>query len=717
MALMRRGFRLRTKILGFLLGIGVATLGAFVLLVQPMLLSAVDQIVMRETRQELETVADSLLPFLIQNQFAGIHENLDELRKRQPNWRRIELLGEGLGDGREGGRHLYPLRAEPPLAMPGIETFEYDIRFRDATVAKLTAYVDFTEDRTRAQKMAFFFFVIIAVVFTAAMLLVALFLELTVGRRARELSRAADRLARRDYEALLPTASTDEIGDLVHSFANMRDAVRNYETSLHEARSAAETSNLAKSNFLSMMSHEIRTPMNGILGMAQMLMMPNLKAADQHDYARTILTSGQSLLALLNDILDFSKIEAGKFQLESSVFEPGQILHETQALFSAPSKDKKLQIDSRWHGPADQRYQTDAHRVRQMLANLVGNAIKFTTHGYVRIEGAEIGREGDLALLEFSVTDSGIGIPQGKLALLFQPFIQADSSTTREYGGTGLGLSIVRSLATLMGGEVGVESKAGKGSRFWFRIRAEILSVGKNRRQITRQLEGSVGPAVHCTLLTGHVLVVEDNLINCKVVEAMLKQLGLSVTLVHDGQQAVELITRGGIQDIVLMDLQMPVLDGCAATEQIRRWEAENVRPRLPIIALTADAFEEDRARCMAVGMDDFLTKPLALDVLSSVLGNWLRAEPGILPANISGQPVDLQRLVELVEEITPLLAQNKFDAISRCKALQALLAGTDAASEINEISALLAEFRFDVALDRLQQLVVAQTECVKGRA
>jgi len=400
------------------------------------------------------------------------------------------------------------------------------------------------------------------------------------------------------------------------------------EQALIKASAVAEAANIAKSRFLATMSHELRTPMNGILGMAQMLLMPDINAGERLDYARTILNSGHTLLALLNDILDLSKVEAGKLELETAVYQPAQVLHEIKALFNEAARAKNLELELDWSGPEYQRYTGDPHRLRQMLSNLVNNAIKFTAQGIIRIEASEVTRDDKLALLEFAITDTGIGIPEDKQALLFKPFSQTDSSNTRQYGGTGLGLSIVRSLARLMGGDVGVDSEAGKGSRFWFRIHTKLISATEDARHSQRV---SQRDSVSSTeQLKGNVLVVEDNPTNRKVISSLLAKLGLNVSIAEDGQQAVVAITQSGAQpNLILMDVQMPIMDGYTATKQIRQWEQENGRARLTIIALTADAFAEDRQRCMNAGMDDFLAKPVALDALRTVLAQWLlSAEP-----------------------------------------------------------------------------------------
>lgn len=399
-----------------------------------------------------------------------------------------------------------------------------------------------------------------------------------------------------------------------------------YVRSTRQGRQAAESANLAKSRFLATMSHEIRTPMNGILGMAQLLMIDGITEKDRHDYARTILNSGRSLLFLLNDILDFSKVEAGKVELSHAPFDPRQVIEETAALFAEQAQAKGLTVEVAWRGPVNLLYVNDPLRLRQMLSNLINNAIKFTARGFVRIEADQIERNGEIALLEFAVADSGIGIPPDKQHLLFKPFSQADSSTTREYGGTGLGLSIIQSLVKLMGGDVGVESVAGQGSRFWFRIRAEVQQVDTEKRQFER--DGG-GKAIAKSGQAEQILVVEDNPTNRIVIKALLGKLGFRTESVENGREAVDAIIQGMRPHLVLMDIQMPVLDGLKATQHIRQWEQETGQPRLTIIALTAGAFDEDRQHCIDAGMDDFLTKPVNLNDLSSCLDKW-KNPPGI---------------------------------------------------------------------------------------
>ena len=391
------------------------------------------------------------------------------------------------------------------------------------------------------------------------------------------------------------------------------------------ARDRADAENEAKSRFLATMSHEIRTPMNGILGMAQMLQQPTMDAQARQEAALVIVQSGQTLLTLLNDILDLSKVEAGKFELAPVPCQPRQLLHEIESLFAESARNQGLRLLSGWSGSADAAYTADAPRLRQMLSNLVGNAIKFTPHGEVRIEAHEVAGSAGAMLLEFAVTDTGIGLSAEQIARLFRPFAQADNSITREYGGSGLGLSIVRRLARLMGGDAGVQSQPGRGARFWFRVQVQAAEIVAPVQVVLVPTESSA--AAHGAT----VLVAEDNAINRTVITAMLERIGLIPVLAEDGQQAAQTLQqlqeRGTPPALVLMDMQMPVLDGLAATERIRAWETAHNHPRVPIIALTANAYAEDRQRCLSAGMDDFLAKPVNFAQLQTLVEQWIGSQ------------------------------------------------------------------------------------------
>ena len=415
----------------------------------------------------------------------------------------------------------------------------------------------------------------------------------------------------------------DEMTDMVIGFNHHLDVLASQQTvaqQLLKAQQAAEAANLAKSQFLATMSHEIRTPMNGVLGMAQLLLMPGLSDEERVDFARTILDSGETLLALLNDILDLSKVEAGKLKLEQAPTDPAQIAQDVGHLFGEAIRKKGIQTQSNWRGPQGKFYVCDPVRLRQMLSNLVNNAVKFTEHGEIQIECREISCRGSLCTLEFSVTDSGIGVSDEAKQRLFQPFSQADSSTTRKYGGSGLGLSIVRTLAQLMNGEAGVESAPGQGSRFWFRVEAEAYDHADQ----SVKTEDLPGPENVVQPSSSHVLVVEDNQTNRLVASTMLGKLGMTVSFAEDGQQAVNAVCQTGSIDLVLMDVQMPVMDGYIATEKIRAWERETGHRRIPIIALTANAYAEDHIRCLAAGMDDYLAKPVDFAQLEKILARHL---------------------------------------------------------------------------------------------
>ncbi len=480
------------------------------------------------------------------------------------------------------------------------------------------------------------------------------------------------------------------------------------------ARDAAHAASQAKSRFLATMSHEIRTPMNGILGMAQVLLLPGLDDRERVEYARTIVSSGHTLLTLLNDILDLSRVESGNMSLESIAVEPLELITAVAALFRERARAVGLPIECKWAGSPDASYLGDPLRLRQMLTNLVGNAIKFTKRGHIRIEAGEISRNARDALLEFSVWDTGVGIAPDKHALLFHSFSQSDTSTTREYGGSGLGLSIVRNLADLMGGRVGVDSTPGQGSRFWFRV---YLALAPNDAMTLAPVRthdaSSTADEPPLMQFFGHVLVAEDNPTNQLVICTLLDRCGVRTTVVPDGRQALETITAGqpGTSfDLVLMDLQMPVMDGCYATERVRAWEAQTGSPRLPVVALTAGAFEDEGRRCLESGMDEVLTKPLSMDALQATLARWLPVPSPAVATQDSApvpqtKPLDVAHIRTLMAEITPLLAANKFASVACFRQLQDALAGTELAADMAQTWSLLQEFQFDLVQQRLRQM------------
>ena len=606
---------LRLKIILILLTAALAA-DAFVIgFWQPWFLNKAVAREQANLQNHLSTLGDAILPFLLQGQVGAVYETLYAAQQRSPGWQFLSL-----DDG--SGLPIYPMDRRHQDHTEDISVIRSEITLRNKTLGYLELHADLSEQRKSFEAQARLIAGILTVGSLLVAALIAVLLEAVVGRRATRLVKAAEDIAHGHYETCLPEPTADEIGRLSAALDQMRQAIAAEKASLRQARDDAESSNQAKSRFLAAMSHEIRTPMNGILGMAQLLLMDDEVSAEQRkDYARTIYHSGQTLLTLLNDILDLSKVEAGKMELQRAAFSPRELVSEAQQLFSTAARDKGLRFEAEWMGAPDACYEADAVRLRQMLSNLIGNAIKFTRTGFVRVEASVIEETAQEVVLAFSVTDSGIGVSAEQKARLFQPFSQADGSISRRYGGTGLGLSIIRNLAALMNGTVGMESEPGKGSRFWFRVPVGVRAESAERREASRDMEAVGPPAVRP--LPGPVLVVEDNAINRMVVEALLAKQGIESRFAENGQEALDAL-RGGLRpSLILMDMQMPVMDGLTATRHIRAWEAETGRARLPIVALTANAFAEDSQNCRAAGMDDFLAKPVSLDALKAVVTRW----------------------------------------------------------------------------------------------
>ncbi len=458
------------------------------------------------------------------------------------------------------------------------------------------------------------------------------------------------------------------------------------------AKDVAEAANRFKTAFFANISHEIRTPLTAINGFAELLLESDRSDDQRREDAHVIRRNGEHLLTLINDILDLSKIEAGKMSVDRILCCPAKVTGEVASMLRHRAEEKGLTLDVTFDGPIPKLIRTDPSRLRQVLINLVANAIKFTREGGVRLNvSVTPSFKAAHPLLQIKITDTGIGIPPERQASLFQPFVQGDASITRQYGGSGLGLAISRHFARALDGDISATSEQGRGSTFTLTVGTGSLidvAVHEHPEEAMQALDNFAGPRVR---ITGSVLVAEDGIDNQALIAAKLRETGLKVEIADNGQIACEkalaATSRGTPFDLILMDVQMPVMDGFTATITLR-----GKGYRAPIIALTANAMERDRTKLLDAGCNDFVTKPIQMEKLFKAIGRYLKVVPIAQEPTISKDAAHRSALTQkFYQELPAEIAQIE-EAIERqdrvqIKEIAQLLVGTAAAAGLKDIA------------------------------
>jgi len=580
--------------------VGVVLFEAFWL---PRLNSMLTETQTTELQKGITILSEGLLPYLVSNQIGAVYETLQNVEAQYPEWVQVSLT-------RPDGGQLYPLEPLSELQGDNLSTESMAISLRGEDLAVLSVVADFGPQLQYFQneqiRIFFIGMIIVALILFANIYLV----DRLITRRILMVTEAADELADGNYDAVLPSGA-DEVGLLANSFCLMRDRIRDQTAKLDAARVRAELALEARSRFLATMSHEIRTPLNGIIPVAELLRHSKLEPS-QFEKVDIIVKSGKALSAIVNDILDVSMLAGGKLTIQKVEFSPNELVTEALEVVRSTAEHKGLKIVNAFNAPADIRLHGDNSRIRQVLINLLGNAIKFTESGTITLKGFAKPKPNGHIPLHFEVIDTGIGIPDDAVSRIFERFEQVDGSIERRFGGTGLGLSIVKDLMDAMEGRVSVTSCIGQGSTFTLDLELEAITSPP-----VPKAESGIEPLSYSDHRTA--LIVDDNGINRTVGSAILTKLGYKAELAENGVVGVSKAQDKKF-DVILMDMHMPEMDGLIATQKIRETDGPNAQTK--IIALTASVQAEDIEKCRTAGMDDFLSKPINIKNLTTMLSD-----------------------------------------------------------------------------------------------